>query len=143
MKLLKEIVSKNGKVHFRRWNVLTTKWFSIYIHGIYEEDKEQHLHDHPWNFLSIVLQGSYTERLLSKDKKSMIDTKRFPLTFAFRNARRFHKILQLHSKVCYTLIVIGSRSRDWGYWIHDSSTTNGYWVENSKYRKIKNDGGTF
>ena len=75
MKLLKEIISKNGKVHFRRWNVLSTPWFSIYIHGIYEEDKEQHLHDHPWDFMSMVLKGSYSEQLLSEDKKTTIDIK--------------------------------------------------------------------
>lgn len=45
--LIKEIKSKTGDLHFRRWRIIETPWFSIYVHGIYKADEEAHLHDHP------------------------------------------------------------------------------------------------
>jgi hypothetical protein len=38
-KWVKEIVSKDGKLHFKRFAILETDRFSIYIHRIYEGDK--------------------------------------------------------------------------------------------------------
>jgi hypothetical protein len=62
MKLIKEIKSKDGKLHFRRWSLLDTPWFKIYIHGIYGPDEDLHLHNHPWDFKSFILSGSYIEQ---------------------------------------------------------------------------------
>jgi len=62
-KKTKEIISKDGVLHFRRWKIILTPWFAIYIHAIYKADEDKHLHNHPWNFWSFVLKGSYTERL--------------------------------------------------------------------------------
>ncbi len=70
-KLIKEIKSKEGVLHFRRWNILTVSNrfinFSIYLHGIYKEDQDPHLHNHPWNIATIILWGSYIEELDADD----------------------------------------------------------------------------
>ncbi len=59
--MVKEIVSKKGVVHFRRFRIIETPWFNLYLHKIYESDNEKHLHDHPFSFTSLVLKGSYKE----------------------------------------------------------------------------------
>lgn len=60
--LIKEIKSKLGILHFQRWRIVQTPWFSIYIHRIFREDEDQHCHSHPWSFVSFILNGSYTEK---------------------------------------------------------------------------------
>ena len=58
--LVKEIKSKAGEVYFRRWRIISTPLIKIYFHGIYKADEDAHLHNHPWNFISIIF--------LSKDR---------------------------------------------------------------------------
>ncbi len=64
-KLIKEIRSKEGILHFKRWEIFSsTKFnFSIYLHGIYKADQDLHLHNHPWNIATLILWGSYIEAL--------------------------------------------------------------------------------
>lgn len=59
--LVKEIKSKAGELHFRRWRLLSTSKRSIFIHKIYMSDDEPHPHTHPWDFTSLILSGGYVE----------------------------------------------------------------------------------
>lgn len=128
MKLIKEIRSKDGVLHFRRWQLFKCKWFSIYLHGIYESDKDQHLHNHPWDYRSIVLKGSYIEEtesglnILSPGKVSK------------RVGSDYHKINRLLSKSVYTLFIVSPIKRIWGYLV------NGKWMDHETYRNRKNNG---
>lgn len=142
--LIKEIKSKGGELHFRRWRILETPWFNIYIHGIYKEDEEAHLHDHPWNYLSIVLRGYFSERTLNYDvitdeNKKEWKSRRIeenvigPSSFIYRKAESFHKIQKLHSNAVFTLFFTGKRKREWGY------DLSGNWVDHITYRKMKNE----
>jgi hypothetical protein len=128
MKLIKEIRSKEGKLHFRRWELLKTKWFSIWIHGIYESDQDLHLHNHPWDFKSIVLKGSYIELT---EKGFVWQT---PLKFNSRNGENFHKIYKLLTPVVYTLFFVTPPKREWGYEV------NGEFITHEKYRELKKQG---
>ena len=60
-KLVKEIRSKKGELHFKRWRILSTPWFNIFLHFINRADEDKDLHDHPWSFWSIILKGGYIE----------------------------------------------------------------------------------
>ena len=111
MKLIKEIKSKQNILHFRRWRIFSSKYFNIFIHGIYKEDNDSHLHNHPWNLLTIVLYGSYIEEL-----ENEVLYKRTFLNFGYRNRNKYHKINTLLSKKVYTLaFTFGERNDDWGY----------------------------
>lgn len=132
--LIREIKSKTGELHFRRWRILATPWFSIFVHGIYKHDEDQHMHDHPWNFYSLILKGAYSEKFKSKDGSKQEDSVRVALTGAYRKAEDYHKITHLHSKAVYTLVFAGKRRREWGY------DVNGKWMENGEYRTRKNAG---
>lgn len=128
MKLIKEIKSKTGVVHFRRWELLKTPWFSIWLHGIYKEDQDEHLHNHPWDFISVVLWGSYLEAL-----KTKVNTQ-FPGRINVRNGVGYHKILKLLTKTVYTLFFVTKPKREWGYCVDDK------FVDNVTYREMKNAG---
>lgn len=137
MKLIKEIRSKEGILHFKRWQILSTPFFSIYIHGIYHHDEDRHLHNHPWNIWTMILWGSYWEELLVQDKwpwhNEKIVSLRRPFDMAYRNSEKFHKIKELKSEKVYTLAIVGRRKKDeWGY-----NTEKGF-VDHITYRKNKN-----
>jgi hypothetical protein len=126
MKLIKEIRSKEGKLHFRRWQLLKTPWFSIYIHGIYAPDQDKHLHNHPWDYKSLVLKGSYIE-------ETTVGTNILsPGTFTSRSGESYHKIKKLLTKSVYTLFIVTPVKRVWGYQV------DGKWMHNEEYRKLKN-----
>ena len=132
MKLIKEIKSKSGKLHFRRWQILKTRWFSIWLHGIYAPDEDKHLHNHPWDFKSLVLKGSYIEQTENGNI-----TQR-PGRFNSRNGKEdFHKILELKSPVIYTLFIVSPVKRTWGYKV------DGTFIQNEEYRKLKRENKLF
>jgi len=128
MRLIKEIRSKEGELHFRRWRLLKTPWFEIYVHGIYMEDLDEHLHNHPWKIWTMIIWGGYFEEL---------HTGRHRLrTFGYMSYVKisdFHKIKKMHKVPTYSLAIVGKRtSSDWGYMV------NGRFVDHLTYRENKN-----
>lgn len=130
--LIKEIKSREGVVHFRRWRIIETPWFAIYVHGIYKADEDQHMHDHPWDYTSIILRGFFHERVPTTPGRyeSVLLS---PWKCVRRKAEQFHKIEQLHTPSVYTLFFTGKRRREWGY-----NTERG-WVDHKTYRKQKHN----
>jgi hypothetical protein len=132
--LVKEIVSKFGQVHFRRYRLLQTPWFAVYIHQILKSDEDADPHDHPWNFTSVILEGAYHEdswypplfdKMQSRDCYSgdVIEHK----------GEDAHK-LRLISKEVWTLVIVSGRTRYWGY------QTKAGWIGHQEYRQLKNRG---
>jgi hypothetical protein len=144
MRLIKEIRSKTGELHFKRWQLLKTPWFCIYIHGIYREDEDDHLHNHPWNLWTMVLWGSYVEKLEKIRKVDGVDKidvrgsgykikSRHPGNMAYRNSEKFHTIAHVNKAAAYTLAIVGKRKKEpWGF-----MTEKGF-VDFKTYRKNKN-----
>lgn len=128
-KLVKEIRSQEGVLHFKRWSIVSCKWFNIYLHAIHKHDEDLHLHNHPWNFFIFCISGFYKEKL--QNKEVFVG----PLSFRYRDAKDFHKIEKLYSKVVYTLVVTGKRrTEEWGYFV------NGQEIDHIAYRKLKREG---
>ncbi len=125
-KKIKEIKSKDGVLHFRRWRILSLPFLKINLHGIYMHDEDKHLHNHPWNFISIVLKGWYSERL-EGDKINV----RYPGNIAMRKKDAFHKIDSLQSKSIYTLNFMWGKQEVWGYKV------KGKFVDHETYRELK------
>lgn len=123
--LRKEIISKKGELHFRRWGI-DAFIFGLYIHQIYKADEDKHLHDHPWDYMSLCLKGSFME----EGEKIITIVK--PGSFIARKATRFHKIKEMITPAVTTLFITGPRRRVWGY------DVNGVWFDNKNYRKVKN-----
>ncbi len=133
MKLIKEIKSKSGEVHFKRWRLLTTPWFDVNIHGIYKADQDKHLHNHPWNIWTMVLCGGYYESYI-KDNFGTICNPRILFNIRKSNSKQYHKIDQMIGKKCITLAIMSKRKSDWGYLV------NGEHVDHKTYRELKREG---
>jgi len=126
MRLIKEIRSRDGILHFKRWELLKTSWFSVYIHGIYKEDQDDHLHNHPWKIATLILKGCYIEQLETKIRK------RFPGHFGYLNLNKFHKIQSIVRGPVYTLAIVSKPLQSWGYLV------DGEIINNVEYRRKKN-----
>ena len=131
--LVKEIISKAGKVHFRRYRLLKTPWFALYIHQICESDMDDDMHDHPWNFSSLILSGAYQETyLLAPDFDKGGSRCYLSGDVIEHESGDIHKIKLLTSEV-WTLVFTSGPKREWGYQLKD-----GTWVDHNKYREKKN-----
>jgi hypothetical protein len=132
--LVKEIVSQKGVLHFQRFRLLSLPWFSIYVHRILASDEDAHFHDHPWDFVSLILWGAYSEVWVKSPHWSLPRTRLAkPGTLIWHHHSDAHK-LTLKSKVVWTLVLTGPHKYDWGY-----QTENG-WVDHWMYRQRKRSG---
>lgn len=132
--LVKEIISKTGAVHFRRYRLLQTPWFAVYIHQICRSDEDLHPHDHPWNFTSVILEGSYEEKSWYPPFFNEMQFKTYYTGDVIQHqAEDAHKI-RLKSTEVWTLVFTSGRDRYWGY------QTEAGWIGHKEYRQLKNEG---
>lgn len=131
--LVREIISREGLVHFRRYRLLETPWFAVYIHWIGRSDEDKHPHNHPWWFRSFILKGGYVE-IVHNDRGIQASTFR-PGSTVSRSTDEYHKIALLDRKPTWTLVLRGRRTNPrWGY------LTEGGPVCHEMYRKMKHGG---
>ena len=132
--LVKEIVSRAGQVHFRRYRLLQTPWFAIYIHQICRSDEDLDPHDHPWNFSSVILEGCYEEQSWYPPLFDQMHFQKFYSGDVIEHkAEDAHKI-RLVSQEVWTLVFTSGRDRYWGY------QTKAGWIGHKEYRQLKNEG---
>ena len=104
--------------------------FNIFLHKFLKSDDEE-LHDHPWNFTTVILSGGYWEH--TPNGKTWYG----PGTVLHKKATDLHR-LELNAELgtnTWTLFIPGKKYREWGF-----QTVKG-WVEEKKYleeRKKKN-----
>jgi len=151
--MIKEIKSKEGVIHFRRYRILWTPWFAIYLHNIRQPDKDIHLHDHPWNLLICILKGGYWEivdKFKPKDGYTPTDDfeyheelkdgyitrsiKNKPGQIFYRKSTDFHQIGKLLTPSVWTLCLTFGKRRQWGYQTEDG------WIDHETYRRLKHEG---
>jgi hypothetical protein len=133
MKLLvKEIKSREGDLHFRRWRLFYTPWFAIYIHGIYRSDQDRDPHSHPWNFLSLILWGCYSEYFCGADGQYKARYRRIGSVVG--HTRKSYHSLNVNLAPVYTLVFTFGRHQEWGYLVH------GEHIRHDIYRSLKNVG---
>lgn len=125
--MIKEIKSKDGVLHFRRYLLFSTKWFDCYLHRIYMPDNDLHLHNHPWSFWGIILWGEYIE------EKEKGFTSRGIGSWAGGDETYFHKIKKI-VKTTTSLFFVGKKTNVWGY-----KTSQGF-IDHETYRQLKHSG---
>lgn len=104
-------------LYLRRLRIVQTPFGGIYLHQINEPDKDYDPHDHPFNFVSVILKGGYDEIVGDPHKwwqaqtvwRNRWSVHRMPITQA-------HRILNLHQSPTWTLVLVGPRHREWGFW---------------------------
>lgn len=116
-----EINGERCPTYMYRWRLLGLySFFKVYLHHFVGNDWTKDLHDHPKRFISIGLRGSYIEETPGGERAYIAPWLR---TFS---ATHIHR---LRATDCWTLVIVGKPTREWGFW------SNGQWVQWLQYIK--------
>lgn len=149
-----EITGRDDKddVYLIRYYLVRSKYFNIFIHQFLRSDRDD-LHDHPWDFCTYLVRGSYVERKWNEKKG---EVERFTRTntpalvwgdvngwhegrerikyrtFVFRRATDQHQVLvdqelkrdQKHLAPL-TICVTGPQRREWGFIKEATASSDG------------------
>ena len=125
----------NGRPYMYRYHLFKNKneddeqtGFNIFLHKIVQSDG-RHLHDHPWNYATLILKGGYWENT---------PTGKFwrgPGSIRFNRAKNLHFIRLGSNNVegrveeipCTTLFIRFKKKQDWGFLV------NGSWIDSKIY----------
>lgn len=124
------IVGRDGTTMMMRYRLIETRWGNLYVHHFLRSDADRDLHDHPWNFFSIILTTGYWEELPVDEGMPGWLTRRVwhrPGTIVRHQADDAHRVDLPHGKTTWTLIYVGPKVREWGF-----HTANG-WVRWQDY----------
>lgn len=110
-------------VYLRRFYVWRSSWIGmnfgdLYIHKIYRSDDDPDPHDHPWDFRTWVLTGSYTNETWAWEpfpkvwgegpgmrvRLAWADEKLGPGSTRFRKRKHIHRVRLTDDKPAWTLI---------------------------------------
>ncbi len=92
-----------------RWR-LETKWGSVRLHHWLGPDDSRNFHDHPWDFVTFVLKGGYTDS--NPNGKQHLKAP----AVQYRSAIHQHTVFP-DSKGAWTLVFTGPKIRPWGFWV--------------------------
>lgn len=131
------------QLYLRRLRIIQTPWFGVYLHEMHAPDADRDLHDHPYNFYSIILKGGYTEQW--RKRGNMAQFENYSLFWPrwsghVMNKLNAHRITHLLKVPTYTLVFVGKRTREWGFW---RDVQNGYrheFVKWNEYHEVHGEG---
>lgn len=95
----------------------------VYLHFIHQSDDDRDFHDHPWDWHSEILQGSYKEY---RPESSTIFR---PGDVNVKVAEQLHRLEVLEGPVI-TMVFRGPKRREWGFqtpgkpWVHHETYLN-------------------
>lgn len=143
----RDIVIDN-ELYLRRWFVTPRTWAKrLFLHCILRADEQRHLHDHPWDFASLMLKGGYREKMASTSpflvlssvspfpechaSKAALESIQFrvvrPGQIVRNKAEHAHAVAPLNGPV-WTLVQTGQARRNWGFFVE-----GGQWVDWREY----------
>lgn len=96
----------DGEPYMERWYVSEDR--SVRFHHILRSDPDRDLHDHPWDFTSFLLSGSYVEVSSSGER-------RFAAPVVLRREAEFAHRLILDDGPVWSYVVTGPVRREWGF----------------------------
>lgn len=109
-------------VYLRRWR-FETPWFSIRLHHWFHSDDNRNVHDHPWNFYTLILKGSYTDESPKGSQRVSAGH------IYYRSAEHAHWVHLDPNTTVWTLVLTGPKIRRWGFWI----SARNKWTKAYKY----------
>jgi len=127
-----KIIGGEDDPYLKRWHIMRTPWFSIYLHQFLRSDEDRALHDHPADSMSFIIEGSYLEWLECKTETDRVMTLTYRPRRAFipifRRAETMHRVqLRLDGDFkeipVWTIFLFFRRRREWGFacpkgWVH-------------------------
>lgn len=94
---------------FVRYKLIDIKGWKLLFHRFFEHE-DQHLHDHPWPFITLVIKGGYVD--LGPDRP---DDHLHVGSVRRRPARHVHRTI-VGPRGCWTLLATAPTRREWGFW---------------------------
>lgn len=105
----------------RRWKLQVGSLFSIRLHHWVAGDPPDYQHAHPWNFLTLVLTGGYTDVGHGRSP----DVVRAP---AIRYRNRYWRHSVIHTKPhTWSVVITGPAVDAWRFWIGRRQVTEEEW----------------
>lgn len=92
---------------FTRYTLWSTRWFNIYLHKLNSPQPHAECHDHPWNFIAILLWRGYFEEVNGQVSR------RWPGSILWRPAEFAHNVTTKGTS--YSVIITGPKRREWGF----------------------------
>jgi hypothetical protein len=114
-----DLISQFGAPYMERFFLLgdsnRASGMTARYHHILASDRAD-LHDHPWDFVSVILSGSYVETTPTSEREFG------PGSVLVRSAEQLHR-LTLPSGPVWTFVVLSPPRRRWGFetadgWVH-------------------------
>lgn len=127
-----EIKGSDGSLYLRRWALVRLGPVRLNLHHIVRSDEDRFLHDHPWDFTSLIIRGGYTEQTLEVVPDGTNEPKIMYRWFGVgrilrRKAEHAHRLELSPERCAWTLVLLGPRRRVWGFHATDG------WVPWRKY----------
>ena len=129
------ITRANDDDYLDRTVIFECRWFSIRLHKFVASD-DSTLHDHPFNFVSFILRGGYTEYVGHGWSRTWDGSWRFqgvkgtrysPGSVLFRRGEHAHRVELAPGRPAWTLVFTGPRRREWGFFTRQG------WICHDKY----------
>lgn len=124
-----DLITQHGQPYMRRYFLLgghnRAPGENARYHNILTSDLTD-LHDHPWDFISVILNGTYIETTPTSEQTFG------PGSVLIRKAEQLHR-LTLPDGPVWTFIITGAVRRRWGF-----ATTDG-WVHWQEYLSAYNN----
>ena len=109
---------KNGKLYLKRYYLLPgTK--KLKVHQILESDKDRHLHNHPWDFTTILLSGGYDEERMNNANGDIYTERHTAPCVLHRTANDYHRLTLIDGKPVVSLVFTSKKYQNWGFWTED------------------------
>lgn len=117
----------------RWWLIPRNRFLNVYLHCFLRDDDDRALHDHPWCWASVLLDGSYIEHTIAAGGIHRHQLRTAP-SIKVAGPRVAHRVELLpietphgpsaNRRPCWTLFITGPRVREWGFhcpeegWVH-------------------------
>ena len=135
-----------NKLYLTRYTLLETKYFQVCIHVFHRSDGPD-LHDHPWNFLSLILWNGYIEHTPEQPHEQGLSNSNtlrrrvWPGMILFRRATHIHRVELLkgsyvqnhfferpgigqYDKKAVILVIMGRKFREWNFFTRSGFKMN-------------------
>jgi len=100
--------------------------FNIFLHKFLKSDPEE-LHDHPWNYRTLVVKGGYWETTpTGKFWRGVGHYRKC-------EAESFHRVEVEPGIACWTIFMPGKQRRNWGF------DAQGTWIRNDEFLEARRD----
>ena len=132
------IKNLEGVPYLVRYRLIQTNGWCVYLHHILRSDGDRELHDHPFDFITILLWGGYFEfqpdnmSWLSTCSFQQVSTRRGIFSVIRHKAKDPHRLELINDRPAWSLFIRGPRQRDWGFYINNRA-----WVKHDRYTELK------